>query len=274
MRDLKPAVLSINGLALSYLSVGEGPLVLLQHGFPDTPYTWDAVAPRVAAAGFRVVCPFGRGIAPSESSDTDAYSAEDIAADLVGFVPALGEEQAIVVGHDWGASAAWGAAHLAPERIRKLVCVAIPHPATLRPTLGGAWKARHFAALRLPGAVARFRRNNFAGVRTLYERWSPGYDWPEEEFDAVKEAYRQPGCLDAALGYYRSLRPTWPWRGNVEVETLVIGGESDGVAQAADFERSRERAPGCQVKMLPGGHFLHREHPEPFIEALLDFLQG
>lgn len=273
MRDLTPETARINGLSLSYLSLGEGPLVLLQHGFPDTPYTWDAVAPRLAAAGFRVVCPFGRGIFPSARPDTDAYTAQDIASDLVGFIGALGEEQAIVVGHDWGALAAWGAAHLAPARVRKLVCVAIPHPATLRPSLGGVWKARHFVSLRLPGAAARFRRDDFAAVRTLYERWSPGHDWPEDEFEAAKQAYREPGCLEAALGYYRCLGP-WPWSGSVEVETLVIGGETDGVARPVDFERSRERAPGCRVALLPGGHFLHREHPEAFIEALLSFVRG
>ncbi|MCB9796404.1 MAG: alpha/beta hydrolase [Alphaproteobacteria bacterium] len=261
-----------NGLTHAVFIEGEGPLVILQHGFPDTPHTWDAVTPRLVQAGFRVARPFGRGIAPSQRPEGDAYSVEDISQDLVSLIEALGEERAALVGHDWGASAVWGAGHLAPERISKLVAVAIPHPVVLKPTLGKLWGARHFVGFRLPGAVARFARDDFAAIRTMYERWSPGFDWPDAEFEAAKNAYSHPGCADAALGYYRRLG-LWPFRGRVKVDALVLGGQTDGVATEADFMASPKRVDGrCEVKMLPGGHFLHREHPEPFIEALLGFL--
>jgi len=262
-----------NGLDHAVFDDGEGPLILLQHGFPDTARTWDEVAPRLVEAGFRVVRPFGRGIAPSEKPDGEDFAAEDLARDLLELIPALGEERAIVVGHDWGAAAAWGAGHLGPERIAKLVCVAIPHPAVLKPTPSKLWGVRHFLANRVPWAEARFAKHDFAEIRTLYERWSPGFDWPEAEFESAKNAYAAPGSLDAALGYYRRLW-LWPFRGKVACETLVLGGTTDGVALAADFEASRRMVTGpCEVRMLPGGHFLHREHPEPFIEALLDFLK-
>jgi pimeloyl-ACP methyl ester carboxylesterase len=245
----------------------------LQHGFPDTPHTWSHLAPLLVDAGYRVVRPFGRGIHPSERPEGDAYAAEDLSGDLVGLIGALGEERAIIVGHDWGAGAAWGAAHLAPELIDKLVIVAIPHPATLKPRLQVLWGARHLVGLQLPGAAGRVRRGDFSGVRTFYERWSPGHEWPEEELESAKNAYAWPGCLEAALGYYRQLG-RWPFRGRIEgVDTLVIGGLSDGVATQLDFERSVQRVPGAQVVMLPGGHFLHREHPEPFAEAVLAFLE-
>lgn len=261
-----------NGLTHAVFDEGEGPLVILQHGFPDTAHTWDDVAPALVAAGFRVVRPFGRGIAPSEKPLADAFHVEDISADLVALIGALGEEKATLVGHDWGASAVWGAAHLAPERIHKLVAVAIPHPAAVRPTPVLAWRARHFVANKLPNAVRRFSANDFAEVRTLYERWSPGFEWPDSEFEAAKNAYAHPGCADAALGYYRRLG-RWPFRGRVRVNALVIGGLTDGALGSDAFEASGTRVDGpCQVKMLPGGHFLHREHPEPFIEALLEFL--
>lgn len=261
-----------NGLTHAVIDEGDGPLVILQHGFPDTPHTFDALAAALLTDGYRVVRPWGRGITPSQQPDGDAYGAHDISGDLVALIPALGAETAVVLGHDWGAGAAWGAAHLAPERISKLITVAIPHPATIKPDLGKLWGTRHFLANRVPWAASRLRKNDFAEVRQMYERWSPGFDWPDREFEAVKNAYADPKALDAALGYYRRLG-LWPFKGKVSVPTLVIGGLTDGVATTADFERSPRRVSAeCTVKMLPGGHFLHREHPEPFIQAVREFL--
>jgi pimeloyl-ACP methyl ester carboxylesterase len=261
-----------NGLTHAVIDEGEGPLVLLQHGFPDTPHTFDALAAALVAEGYRVVRPWGRGITPSQQPNGDAYGAHDISGDLVTLIPALGAETAIVLGHDWGASAAWGAAHLAPERISKLISVAIPHPDTIKPSLAKVWGVRHFLSNRMPWAASRFRKDDFAEIRAMYERWSPGFDWPESEFAHAKNAYADPAALDAALGYYRNIG-LWPFKGKVEVETLVLGGLTDGVATTADFEASPRRVSRtCTVKMLPGGHFLHREHPAPFIQAVLDFV--
>lgn len=273
-----PDVIQIeaNGLELAALTWGgSGPLVLMIHGFPDTPRTWDVVGPRVAAAGFRVVAPYTRGIAPSQAPVGDAYDSDTLGTDVLALIEALGEAQAIVVGHDFGASAAYSAAGLQPERVRKLVTVAIPHPASLRPSLRKLWGVRHFFTHRLPGAARRFAAHDFAQVRTLYERWSPGFDWPDSELEAVKNAYAAEGCTRAALGYYRALSVSVPpgLRARIEVPSLVVGGRTDGVADEADFRRSVQRFRGeIQVEMLPGGHFLHREHPEPFLEVLLAFL--
>ena len=261
-----------NGLTHAVFDEGEGPLVLMQHGFPDTPHTFDDLVGPLVAAGYRVVRPFGRGIPPSKAPDGDAYHVRDIAQDLVDLIAALGAETAIVLGHDWGASAAWGAAHLAPERVDKLVVVAIPHPAAVTPTLRLAWATRHFAANKLPWAARRAARDDFAEIKAMYARWSPGFDWPEAEFDAVLNAYARPGALHAAMGYYRRLG-LWPFKGKVAVETLVLGGETDGAVGPEAFRASARRVDApCTVTMLPGGHFLHREHPEPFRDALLAWL--
>ena len=116
-----------NGLRFAYLEEGEGPLVLMIHGFPDTAHTWDDVRPRVAQKGYRVVCPFTRGYHPTAAPEQDADQ-ETLARDILELVTALNEKQAIVVGHDWGAAAAYGAAALDPSRVQKLVTIAIPHP--------------------------------------------------------------------------------------------------------------------------------------------------
>jgi len=260
------------------LGWGEGPLVVLVHGFPDTARTWDLVGPRIAEQGFRVVAPFTRGIAPTPVPADGDYRNDRLGQDVLDLIEALGETSAIVVGHDFGASAAYAAAGLGgPERVRKLVTVAIPHPATLKPGLGVLWGARHFLTHKLPGAPGRFAAHDFAQMRVLYERWSPGFDWPDAELEHAKNSYSAPGCCDAAMGYYRALAlaPSPGLRARIGSPTLIVGGETDGVARAADFEASRSRFTGpVDVLMVPGGHFLHREHPEPFLDVLLPFLSA
>src|SRR5580693_2999032 len=92
-----------NGLNFGYLEDGSGPLVLMLHGFPDTAHTWDFVRPRIAAKGYRAVSPFMRGYHPTEAPTRDADQ-ETLAADVLALVTALGATEAVVVGHDWGAS--------------------------------------------------------------------------------------------------------------------------------------------------------------------------
>ena len=131
-------------------------------GFPDTPHSWDPVRPALAAAGFRAVSPFLRGYAPTEIPSAEAYDMETLGRDALALIAALGEDRAVLVGHDWGAVAAYAAAGLEPARLRALVTIAIPHPAAIVPTPRLVWAFRHFFALRRRGAAARIRRDGFA----------------------------------------------------------------------------------------------------------------
>jgi pimeloyl-ACP methyl ester carboxylesterase len=266
-----------HGLDLHCLTWGDeaAPLVLLVHGFPDTAHTWDVVGPRVADAGFRVVAPNTRGIHPSAIPADGDYGSDTLAGDLLAIADALGRDQVILVGHDFGASAVYSAAGLFPDRVRKLVAMAIPHPATVKPTPRFLWGARHFLANRMPWAAAKLRRNDFAQIREFYERWSPDFDWPESAFAETKESYRHPGVAEAALAYYRFIGPKIPvgQRTKLAMPTLIVGGLTDGVCIEEDFEKSRRRfTVPIDVAMVPGGHFFHNEHPEPFIDVLLPFL--
>ncbi len=265
-----------NGLRFGYLEAGEGPLVLLMHGFPDTAHSWDDVRPRLAEAGFRAVTPFMRGYAPTEIPKGDRYYAKHLGGDVVGLIEALGEEKAVVVGHDWGAFGSYAAANLAPEKLTKLVIVGIPHPATMKPTPRLAWGVRHFVTLRLPGAARRFARRDFAEMKVLYDRWSPTWDAPPEELEATKNALSAPGSCHAALGYYRCLTPVVPGllRKRIQVPTLIFAGLDDSIVEPSVYERgARMFTKGYEVVSLPGGHFLHRESPDGFAEALLRFLR-
>lgn len=270
----EPKVVTANGLRFAYLEEGDGPLVLLLHGFPDTAHTWDALRPRLAARGYRAVSPFLRGYHPTEVPRRDT-NAETLAADAVALIAALGADDAIVVGHDWGALAAYGAAGLAPERVAKLVTVAIPHPATLRPTPAKVWGVRHFLVNRLPGAAARFARDDFAALPDLYKRWSPAWSPRAEEFMAVRACFAHRASLDAALGYYRTLSPFLPkcLRTRITVPTIAFAGLHDGLAEPDDFHHAaRFFKSSYTVEEVPGGHFLHREHPDVFAERLLAHL--
>jgi pimeloyl-ACP methyl ester carboxylesterase len=269
-----PRTLEANGLRFAYLEEGRGPLVLLVHGFPDTAHSWDVVRPALAAAGYRAVSPFTRGYAPSEIPRDRRYDSDTLGRDLLALVEKLGEKSAVLVGHDWGASAAYAAAALDPARVRLLVTLAIPHPASIAPTPRVLWAVRHFFSLRRRRAAAMVQKNDFAYLDELVRRWSPGWQVPPGETDAVKAAFRVPGCLEAALGYYRALGPRLPaaQRRRIGVPTVAFASEHDLLPPSA-FERAGSRFTGpYQVVRMPGGHFMHREHPARFIDELLAVL--
>jgi pimeloyl-ACP methyl ester carboxylesterase len=272
---MEPQFVHANGLRFAYLAQGTGPLVLLVHGFPDTAYTWDRTLPALAQAGYRAVAPFTRGYHPTEIP-AGPFDTETLARDVLALIEALGETTAVVVGHDWGASAAYAAAALAPEHVRLVVTLAIPHPRSLRPTPGLAWKIRHFMTLRRRGAAAKIRAADFAYIDELVARWSPAWhDIPAGETARVKAAFREPGCLEAACAYYAAVTPRLPapHRLPIRVPAVSFAGEQDMIAPRA-FEKARHCFEASyEVVQVPGGHFMHREHPEHFIPELVRVLR-
>ena len=268
------AFVDANGLRFAYLADGEGPLVLLFHGFPDTAHTWDHARKRIAKKGYRAVSPFMRGYHPTAIPDRDA-DMETTARDALALIEALGEKSAILVGHDWGATAAYGAATLDPTRVRKLFTVAIPHPATLLPTPRKVWGVRHFLAYKLPGAAERFAADDFASLALICRRWSPTWAPEPGDFADVRECFANARSLDAAMGYYRALSflPAKHLKERISVPTVVFSGKDDPLADRADYERGKRMFEGEYViEEIPGGHFLHREHPEEFAERLVSHL--
>jgi pimeloyl-ACP methyl ester carboxylesterase len=265
-----------NGLRFGYLEAGTGPLVLLVHGFPDTAFSWNATRTALAGAGFRAVALFTRGYAPTEVPAREEYDSDTLGRDLIALVGALGGgEPAVIVGHDWGASAAYSAAALAPDSLRMLVTIAIPHPASILPTPSVLWAVRHFFALNRRSALRWVPNDDFAYIDELLRRWSPRWNPGPEESAAVKEIFRDPKSLDAALGYYRALRP-WPpssHKMKISVPSVCFAGDTDIVPPAA-YEKARSRFTGpYEVVQMPGGHFMHREHPALFNEKLLRVLE-
>lgn len=265
---------SASGLEFAYLEEGSGPLVLMLHGFPDTAHTWDGLRPRIAAHGYQAVSPFMRGYYPSAIPNRDPDQ-ETLARDPLALIEAFGARDAVLIGHDWGAAAAYGAAALAPERVKKLFVIGSPHPATAKPSVKKLWAFRHLAAYKLPGAPDRLARNDFAALSDIYRRWSPTWSPAAGEFDAVRASFSNRASLKAAFGYYRRLSPILPasLKAQITVPVVVFAGLDDPVFKASDYRRAaRKFANEYIVEEVPGGHFMHREHPEVFADRLLSHL--
>jgi pimeloyl-ACP methyl ester carboxylesterase len=267
---------SAGGQTFRYVDSGDGPLVLLLHGFPDLPTSWDSIRRRLNEAGFRTVAPYLRGYHPATLSDR-GFDTSDQADDVALLLDALGEEAAVVVGHDWGADATYSSATKYPDRVTKMVALGIPHPRTLKPSLGAAWAGRHFAYFKLPWAQATARLFGLRMVGRLYRRWAPS--WRGEARDATVaaavEAFRDERVLRGALSYYKALRPGHPlYRDRIGVPALVVGGADEApVLQQGYAATPRRFTATCDVRILDGaGHWPHRENEDAFVEALLAFL--
>ncbi|HEV3014210.1 MAG TPA: alpha/beta fold hydrolase, partial [Actinomycetota bacterium] len=197
-----------NGLEFGLLEAGSGPLALCLHGFPDSAHTWRHLLPALAGAGFHAVAPFLRGYAPTAVPDDGRYGIGALVADAVALHQALdGDGDAVLIGHDWGAEAAYGAAASAPERWRRVVTLGVPPPG-LDPVLFGDYQQlkRFFYLFLFRDSLARavevVDADGMAFLDRLWRDWSPGYD-AAEALARAKESLRQPANLAAAISYYR-----------------------------------------------------------------------
>ncbi len=266
-----------------YYDAGEGPPVVLFHGFPDTPHSYAGIAHALQEAGYRTIVPYLRGYHPDTIVAGRPYDAWTLAQDAVGLLEVLDLDPAVLVGHDWGATLVYGAAAVAPDRVAAIVPIAIPHPSTLRPkgllqTVGLFVMARHFLYFQLPWAEAGTRRNDFAYIEKLYARWAPRWSGPERDAAVAKakEAFSRPEVLEAALDYYRAMfqKPDPRLRGPLQTRGLMVAGEKDFGGHLGPYEKSRRLfRDGAELLVIEGaGHWPHREREPEFIEALRDTL--
>lgn len=266
------------GQRLALLQLGRGPEVLLLHGFPDTAWSFLPVMRQIADAGYRATAVFMRGYAPSALAPDDDYRIETLASDVLGVLDALDAPRAAVVGHDWGAAAAYAAAQKAPERIDTLVTAALPH---LRRLLGAlasrqAWRSRYMLRFQLPGAPRRFARGD--ALERLIREWSPSWQFTAEGLAPLRESLDVPARARALLRYYRLLPGQLahgPTRRRllapVPVPATVISAAEDGCIGAECFLGQEAHFPaGLQLERLAGaGHFMHCERPEAFGRIVL-----
>ncbi|WP_157494698.1 alpha/beta fold hydrolase [Kutzneria sp. 744] len=295
----------LNGIDMHVAEQGEGPLVLLLHGFPESWFAWRHQIDAIAAAGYRVVAPDQRGYGDtSRPAAIDQYSIFHLAGDVVSLIHALGEEQAIVVGHDWGSMVAWNTALLRPDAVRGVVGISVPPlprgslpPLTVtRQRFGDGFYQNYFqepgvADAALDKDIAATLRRTYGSVRNADPE--PGFlgafadpgtppAWlTPEDFAIFVEQFTASG-FTGGLNWYRNLDRNWEltaaWQdAPIIPPSLYISGENDSVRRFYAMDAAAKAlVPNLRgIVDVPGcGHWTQQERPEFVTGALLDFFRG
>ncbi|MFD7652695.1 alpha/beta fold hydrolase [Actinosynnema sp. NPDC059797] len=286
---------SANGIRLHVAEMGDGPLVLLLHGFPEFWWAWRHQLPALAEAGYRAVAVDLRGYGDSDKPPR-GYDGFTLAGDVAGLVKALGATRAHLVGHAWGGMLAWTVGAMHPRLVSSVTALAAPHPLALRRAIrrhprrqGRA--SSHVFRFQVPiWPERRLTRDRAAAVGGLFAAWS-GPKWTvSPEFDEVvgrnREAALVPGVAHCALEYYR-----WAVRSQLrsdgrrfaeaidrrlEVPVLQVHGALDPVVLESTAAASGQWAgPNSSLHVLPEvGHFPHQESPNTTTKLISEFLGG
>jgi pimeloyl-ACP methyl ester carboxylesterase len=290
---LSVRTVTANGLRFGVLEAGSGPLALCLHGFPDSAHTWRFLLPALAEGGFHAVAPFMRGYAPTEIPADGCFGVGALVADAVGLHDALGgDDRAVLIGHDWGAEAAYGAAAFASDRWRRVVTLAVPPLALDAQIFGDYDQLKRFFylfLLKTPVAESVLAADDMAFLDRLWQDWSPGYD-ARDDLRNVKQCLREERNLAAAIAYYRTEEPglhNFRTDGMYAAEeaalakpppqpTLYLHGDRDGcIGLALVADAKRHLAPGSRMKVVEGaGHFPHLEQSAAVNDQILAWISA
>src|SRR5690242_939672 len=277
--ELNEGYAEVGDQKLHYVEAGEGPLIVLLHGFPEFWYGWRLQIAPLADAGFRVVAPDLRGYnLSSRPEGIEAYTADKLAADVRSLIKERGGESAHVVGHDWGGTAAWALATYHPEAVDGLAILNAAHPRKLNEglrhpsQLKRSWYFFYFQTPGLPEHHVRARDWHF--FKHFLEDAEPPYT--PEELERYVEAWSQPGAGTAMLDYYRAavrLQSKLPDPRPVSARTLVIWGERDQYLGPALAEPHPEDVPNLDrvERLADASHWVHHDEAERVNQLLIDF---
>ena len=263
---------------LHYVERGEGPLVVLLHGFPEFWYGWRAQIEPLAAAGLRVVAPDLRGYnLSSKPPGVAAYDLDPLARDIRDLIAERGEQRACVAGHDWGGAVAWATAMFHPEVVERLAILNAPHPrrfieAVQRPRqLTKSWYMGFFQLPVVPERVVR------RGFRDHFLKDARAGAFTPADLERYEAAWAQPGALTSSLNYYRALSRLTPWGAKgrilpVEAPTRVIWGERDRYLLPSLAEPLRSDVPNLErVIRLDTSHWVQHDAPGQVADLLTEF---
>lgn len=260
---------------------------VLFHGFPDDPGTFAPLMERLADDGYTAVAPYMRGYGGTEtpSLETSDYSVTALGGDVIAVLNALGTEDPLVVGHDWGATAVTAVARLDPSLVGEAVVIAVPpnFVEALDDYPRQVMRSWYMSFFQIPGlAEETLRRDDFALLERLWRAWSPNWDISEERLESVKETFREGDTVSASLLYYRAFfddvmgHPDALKVRGVEAPTLLVAGRNDGCVSSSLFEDAEKCYEGrYELEVVGGaGHFVHAEKPDAVADAMLDFADG
>jgi pimeloyl-ACP methyl ester carboxylesterase len=277
--EVREGYAEIGDQRLHYVEAGEGPLIVLLHGFPEFWYGWRLQIQPLAAAGFRVVAPDMRGYNLSSKPDGVAsYAGDLLAADVRGLIHERGAESAMLVGHDWGGTAAWTTAMNHPEVVDRLAILNAAHPRKLLQglhhpgQLRKSWYFFFFDLPDLPEAVVHANRWHF--FRHFLHDAHPAYT--PEEIDRYLKAWSQPGASAGMINYYRSSvrqKHAEAQIRTISAPTLVIWGQRDRYLGQELAEPDHDDVPNLdRVERLPdASHWVHHDEHERVNQLLADF---
>ena len=277
----------VNGVRLHYVEAGEGPLVLLLHGFPEFWYSWRFQIPALAAAGFHVVAPDMRGYNLSEKPPgIRAYHIDNLVADVAALLRMFGGESGgFLVGHDWGGVVAWHTASRCPDLVRKLVILNVPHPnrylEVLRTYRDQMLRSQYVTFFQLPFLPEWLltRRKGELVERSMRASGMNQEHFTGEDARLYREAITRPGAARAALNYYRSIG----WRTllagmredprHIAMPTLLLWGRNDLALHIANADREAllRWVPDLRVETFEASHFVHIDLPERVNELMTGF---
>jgi len=314
--DISQRRVATNGIELNIAEQGpaDGPLVLMLHGFPESWYSWRHQFAPLAAAGYHAVAPDMRGYGNSDKpAEISAYNQVEVMRDIIGLIPALGYETAIVFGHDWGAPTAWGCALNYPEQVTAVGALSVPYsarsPVQPMPAMRELFKGQFFYQLYFfePGvAEAEFE----ADIRTALKKFlimgaggtdlsglpqkgpdddlltglpNPDTlpDWlSEQDLDFYVGEFSRSG-MRGPLNYYRNHDLTWELTADAPTEirqpAMFVAGEQDGVIMMAAqaLKDMPNYVKDLRInRLIPGiGHWTQQEAPDEVNAAMLEFLQ-
>jgi pimeloyl-ACP methyl ester carboxylesterase len=272
-----------DGVELHVAVAGDGPPVVLLHGFPENWWSWHHQFDPLVRAGFSVWAPDLRGYNLSDKpAAREAYHLRHLVADVAAIVRATGYLRAHIGGHDWGGVVAWIFADRHPDLVHKLVIFNAPHPKIYfekvwRPAqMLKSWYVVFFLLPWLPERTMSAR--NFALVRQIFKRAPARRDaFSDDDIEQYVRALSQPGALTAALNYYRAnVRSDAIALGRsarIAADTLVIWGERDPALTVGLLDGLETVAPRVQVHRIPdAGHDVQNEAPQEVNQVLMDFL--
>ncbi len=273
--------INTNGIKLHYVTQGEGPLMLMLHGFPEFWYSWRHQIPEFAK-DFKVVALDLRGYNDSDKpAEQSAYVMAEFIKDVEGVVRGLGYDKCVLVGHDWGGAIAWNFAYAHPEMVERLIILNLPHPAKFAEGLRTPQqllRSSYIFFFQLPWLPEMMLKSaDYQPIETAFKSMAVDKSaFTQENLQAYKDAVAKPGAMTAMLNYYRNafeqgiLRQDWRV---LEVPTLMIWGENDTALGKELTYGTEAYVRNFQINYIPNcSHWVQQEQPQLVNHYMREFL--